>query len=99
MITLSNLNAGDFVVAEYSYVSGYYVPQAVKLAVVSPFSIYYGFVLNNYVIGDDAEVIPMYGFTNNALSGLTIGATYYADPTTPGGITATSPTGTYIYRG
>ena len=98
MITLSNLNAGDFVIIEWSLVGGSYLPQAKKAAPSSPFSLYGGFVLNNYTVGDDAEVILMFGQVNNALSGLTISASYYADPTNPGGITSTSPVGTYLIQ-
>ena len=98
MITLSNLNAGDFVIVEWSLVGGSYTPQAIKAAPSSPFMLYSGFVLNNYTAGDDAEVIYMFGIVNNALSGLTVGASYYADPTNPGGITSTSPVGTYLIQ-
>lgn len=51
-----------------------------------------GFVREAVSSGATATVFPQTGKTNDSLTGLTPGATYYLDPTTAGGVTTTPPT-------
>lgn len=50
-----------------------------------------GFVLAGFTSGNPATVY-FAGSMNDQLSSLTAGTTYYVDPSTPGGVTATVPT-------
>lgn len=49
-----------------------------------------GFVRGASTSGDTVDVLPA-GATNDSLSGLTPGTTYYLDPATPGALTDTAP--------
>jgi hypothetical protein len=51
-----------------------------------------GFVRDAVSSGGTAVVFPQTGKTNDSLTGLTPGAAYFLDPTTPGTLTTTAPT-------
>ncbi len=91
--TLSNLNAGDFVVLYNDGAN----EMVVDKQVIDSFNLYFGFVVNSYLVGQTAEVYQL-RIVNNQLSGLVPGATYYAHPTNPGEITNVLPTGTSVIQ-
>ena len=92
-ITTTALNAGDFVVYDRQSPGA----TKVKKAVSTEIDYFFGFVKVSYPANSVAVVYFM-GTVNNVLSGLTIGATYYASPTVPGGITSVSPVGTDVIQ-
>lgn len=92
-VTNSNLNAGDFVVLDREYL----IATRVNKAVITSFDNYFGYVLVDCPAGTSAPVFLL-GGVNTALSSLTPGLTYYANPLVPGGITSTIPTGTPIIQ-
>ena len=92
-VTNSNLNAGDFVVLDREYL----IATRVNKAIITSFDNYFGYVLVDCPAGTSAPVFLL-GGVNTALSGLTPGLTYYANPLVPGGITSTIPTGTPIIQ-
>jgi len=89
-----NLAAGDFVTLirnpsnynEFVFTKG----------IINPYACYGGFVKLSYLAGAPATVY--FGAVNDQLSGLTIGNKYYADPTTPAGITDIVPVGTFVIQ-
>lgn len=91
--TLSNLNAGDFVVLLNNGANSIVVDKQV----IDAFNVYFGFVINNYTAGQTAEIYSL-RVVNNKLSGLILGDTYYAHPTIAGSITNVLPTGTLIIQ-
>jgi hypothetical protein len=86
--TLSNLSAGDFVTLVSTGLNSFKVD---KVAVDS-YNLYFGFVTSSYSIGNIATITPL-NYVNASLVGLVPGDIYYADPTSPGGITNVLPTG------
>lgn len=90
---LESLVPGDFVSLEITYRGTF----GLRKGIINVVSNYIGYVNGTHNTGDLILYQPL-GFTNNYLSGLTPGATYYADPTTPGGITTVMPTGTDVVQ-
>lgn len=92
IVTNSPLTAGDFVMFDqFSPLNA----RRIKRSLVTVVDYCIGYVKQNYPLYGLAVVYPLGGY-NNSLSGLTPGATYYADPLVPGGITSTLPTAVVI---
>ncbi len=81
-VSLSNLSPGDFVIMDKVDATTI----KVKKDLVDPYNLIGGFVVDTCPIGGTVKVYPL-NVVNNALAGLVIGNTYYADPLVAGGIT------------
>jgi hypothetical protein len=90
---LESLSPGDFVSVEIVYRG----TLGLRKGIINSLTNYIGYVDGTRNTGELTTYTPL-GFANNYLSGLTPGATYYADPTTPGGITTVMPTGTAVVQ-
>jgi hypothetical protein len=100
--TITNLNAGDFVVLykDPDLPPDFYPPAyilKVQKAAVEEYRLVIGYVVQSYGAGSVCQVFAL-GGVNWALSGLVPGTIYYSDPLNPGGITSTFPTGTEIVQ-
>lgn len=93
-VTRDSLVPGDFVILKKVSGAGYIVVKEV----VDPYHTYAGFVTQAYNIGDKVTMYPINFYINNQLVGLTPGATYYADPVVPGGVTSTLPIGVLVIQ-
>ena len=92
-VSLSNLSPGDFVIMDKVDATTI----KVKKDLVDPYNLIGGFVVDTCPIGGTVKVYPL-NVVNNALAGLVIGNTYYADPLVAGGITNILPVGTVVIQ-
>ena len=92
-VALNNLSAGDFVMYDRVYQDN----MGIKKGVIDIANQYVGYVKYNVAAGT-LIAFDVLGGINTNLSGLIPGTIYYADPTVPGGITSTFPTGTPIVQ-